>query len=316
MSEDDRLLESVSKALGEFTGSLERVFDSMSLLGRTAKEGLESLGTVTEGLDNLSKSSGNALSNAESLASVTASLTKDVEGMSRVWEELDRNGAEAVSKLTSGESYDHALAAQTRYQQAYLDNEAAFLEAGLAMKRTATEQELSIDSAKWTGFVDNAGKATDTLGDILDDLYRTSGEKYRSMFEVMKAFSVAETIIQTYRAAQGAYAALAKIHPLLGVAAAAAATAAGMARVNLIRQTSPEGGGSVSGVSSGGGPLGSYPSPLAEDTKGEQLAQTVTVQIFNPLSEQNWQRIVEEDIIPALNSAADRNIEMKVNIMD
>jgi hypothetical protein len=40
--------------------------------------------------------------------------------------------------------------------------------------------------------------------------------------------------------------------------------------------------------------------------------QQITVNIYNPLSEQNWQEIAENNIIPALKDASDRNVEVTV----
>jgi hypothetical protein len=34
--------------------------------------------------------------------------------------------------------------------------------------------------------------------------------------------------------------------------------------------------------------------------------------LINPLSEQNWQQIAEDNIIPAINAATGRNIELEV----
>lgn len=85
------------------------------------------------------------------------------------------------------------------------------------------------------------------------------GKQSKAAFEVFKAISIAETVINTYKAAQGAYSAMASIPyigPALGVAAAAAAVAAGMARVSAINSMSP--GGGASGVSGGG----TYMSPM------------------------------------------------------
>jgi hypothetical protein len=44
----------------------------------------------------------------------------------------------------------------------------------------------------------------------------------------------------------------------------------------------------------------------------QKQTQQVTIVINNPLSEQNWDQIAEDNIIPAINSATDRNIELKV----
>jgi hypothetical protein len=160
------------------------------------------------------------------------------------------------------------------------------------------------------------------MSNTLQNLFIATGSRHKAMFESMKAFAVAETVIQTYRAAQGAFASLAPIPvvgPALGAAAAAAAIAAGLARVEQIRNTRPEGatssidsGGRANPQYSGGSP-GAYPVPTrVEDAKP---SQSITVQIYNPLSEQNWQKIVEDNIVPALREAGDRNIAVNITKM-
>jgi len=44
-------------------------------------------------------------------------------------------------------------------------------------------------------------------------------------------------------------------------------------------------------------------------------SQSITVQIYNPLSEQNWQKIVEDNIVPALREVGDRNIAVNITKM-
>ncbi len=66
---------------------------------------------------------------------------------------------------------------------------------------------------------------------------------------IAKAFAISETIINTYKAATGAYSALASIPfvgPALGIAAAAAAIASGLANVQKIRNTE------IKGIAHGG----------------------------------------------------------------
>lgn len=97
----------------------------------------------------------------------------------------------------------------------------------------------------------------------------------RKMFEIGKAGAIAGAIIDTYKAATGAYRALAEIPivgPALGAAAAAAATLAGMANVNAIRSTTFGGGGGATPTfpasPTTGLPLGSPggASPTADET--------------------------------------------------
>jgi hypothetical protein len=53
--------------------------------------------------------------------------------------------------------------------------------------------------------------------------------------------------------------------------------------------------------------------PLNNNSSQETTqTQQITLNIYNPLSEQNWQEIAENNIIPALKDASERNIELTV----
>ncbi len=90
------------------------------------------------------------------------------------------------------------------------------------------------------------------------------------------------------------------------VAGASLAAAAGVQA--LVPGDSEESSSSSSGSSSS-----SSSSVQAYDSGSTSTTQQVTVNIYNPLSEQNWQKIVEESIVPALNNAAEKNIIISVN---
>lgn len=114
-----------------------------------------------------------------------------------------------------------------------------------------------------------AADAFGSMSNMMQNLYAATGSKNKTMFEAMKAFAIAETVIKTYQGAQEAYTALAGIPvigPALGVAAAAAAIAAGMARIQAIRSQQPGGsasisaGGTATPTYSGGSPT-AYPPP-------------------------------------------------------
>lgn len=251
-----------------------------------------------------------------------ASTVKYTTSASRAFNELKREieglvadsasitgGVHNLEKLRQG----HALYMAERATQAA--EERAFDEARL--------NELDeLENASWARRVQYAETAAAVMSNTLQNLYVATGSRNKAMFEAMKSFAVAETIIQTYRAAQGAYAALAPIPlvgPALGAAAAAAALAAGLARVEQIRNTnagsatgSIDAGGNANPEYSGGSPS-AYPAPTrVEDASPTQF---ITVQIYNPLSEQNWQQIVEDNIVPALKEASDRNIDVKITNM-
>jgi hypothetical protein len=163
--------------------------------------------------------------------------------------------------------------------------------------------------------------AAETFGgmsNIMQNLMVATGSRNKTMFKAMQGFAIAESLINTYQGATKAYATVP--YPMNFVAAASV-IAAGMAQVAKIRSQSPQGGGGAA-ISAGGtaaatysgGSFNAYPVPtrLTEDSRP---TQNVTVQIYNPLSTQNWSEIVENSIIPALNDAADRNISVTVSNM-
>ena len=166
-----------------------------------------------------------------------------------------------------------------------------------------------------------AGQAFGAMSTMMQNLYVATGSKNKAMFSAMKAFAIAETVIQTYRAAQGAYAALSSISyigPALGVAAAAAAIAAGMARVAQIRAMEPGGSGSMSagGSSGGAGYSSGTPSAYTMPDRVSQDArpvQNVNVYIQNGHgTAEYWGKLVEENIVPALNNSAERKVYINV----
>src|SRR5699024_5553319 len=97
----------------------------------------------------------------------------------------------------------------------------------------------------------------------LQDYITTFGSENKALMAMMKASAIAQTIIQTYQGAQQAFTAMSAIPvvgPALGVAAAGAAIAGGMARVASIRaqgtrrQGGPVSPGSMYRVNEGGRP--------------------------------------------------------------
>jgi len=100
------------------------------------------------------------------------------------------------------------------------------------------------------------------------------GQTNKAAFAAFKAVSIAETVINTYKAAVGAYSAMASIPfvgPALGAAAAAAAMAYGMAQVSAIASMQP-GGGAVGTYSAS--PVTGMPT-LPSATEKEQTPITI-----------------------------------------
>ncbi|EGJ51801.1 hypothetical protein [Desulfocurvibacter africanus] len=116
---------------------------------------------------------------------------------------------------------------------------------------------------------DNAKKATESQRQLTDeqlsaigstfgqmagnmkDVSQAFGKHNKEAFALYKAFAISETIISTYESAQKAFTSMSSIPYVgtaLGAAAAAAAIAGGMARVQMIRSQEP-GGYALGGVS-------------------------------------------------------------------
>lgn len=110
------------------------------------------------------------------------------------------------------------------------------------------------DNAMWhfTLMQDGVSDIFGNLAGAADNAYAAMGEKSRAFFDLYKAFSVAQAMIDTYKAAVGAYEAMVGIPvvgPTLAVIAAAAATAFGLSNVARIASMQP--GTTGGGVSTG-----------------------------------------------------------------
>ena len=204
---------------------------------------------------------------------------------------------------------------QEGFSQSKLEIEQKSVKASTALEDKGGEERAEIEKKTWDKKLGYAASGAGAMSNILQNLYVATGSKSKEMFKVMQAAAIAETIIQTYRAAQGAYGSMAKIHPALGIAAAAAALAAGMARVKQIKATKM--GGATASISAKGtanptyqgGSASAYPVPTRLEE--ELPTQHVTINIHNPLSDGNWDAIAE-DIVDTINRAGDRNVELTV----
>jgi hypothetical protein len=118
------------------------------------------------------------------------------------------------------------------------------------MTKTVTEAELRAKEQKIRA--QQILTNTEKQGfDSMVNNFQVLGQQSKKAFDAWKAFSIIQTIIDTYSGAQKAFTSMAGIPfigPALGVAAAAAAIGAGMARVQMIRSQEYQGrqrGGSI-----------------------------------------------------------------------
>jgi hypothetical protein len=217
--------------------------------------------------------------------------------------EVARDYAKYQERLTLLNDYN------TQYVQAMISAGATQAE----IEAKYSELSTSYAKAAFDAKLNYAGQTFGALSNFWQNLYTLSGSKSEAMFELMKGFAVAEATVQGYRAAVGAYAFGAQIGgPALGAAFAATALASTGAQIANILSTDS---GSTTAISTTGeaitstyegGSIEAYPT--SEDTP----TQDITIHIYNPLSSQNWAEIVENDIIPALNDAGDRNINITI----
>ncbi|MBI1913032.1 MAG: hypothetical protein HYS21_13680 [Deltaproteobacteria bacterium] len=282
-----------------------------------------SAGSVKGGFSELTQAMGENLSKAEKLDAGYSKLFDNyISGAAKA----SSAGAVLAAPLQAGSGAESSATGQYQLSSdllpQYLNQYREFLRSLNAMEYEHSVGQKTLYKETWDYKLSLAGTAAGSLSNTLQNLFVATGSKNKAMFDAMKSFAIAETVIQTYRGAMGAYAAMASIPyvgPALGIAAAAAVVTAGMAKLQAIRQTQPDGAtGTISesgtaNPSYSGGSTTAYPVP--QRIEDAMSTQYITVQIYNPLSEQNWQKIVEDNIIPALKDAGDRNISVNVRNM-
>lgn len=162
----------------------------------------------------------------------------------------------------------------------------------LQQEQMVQQQKLAMASA---GFGMMAG--------MMQSFYAASGNQNKAAFELYKTFAIGQTVIDTYRAAQGAYAALAGIPivgPALGIAAAAAAIAAGMARVQAIQSAQPGGGMSMSAGGGGGVPALSTAAAGASKPAETVISPVVNIYVTGVYGDID---AVAREMVPAITKA-------------
>lgn len=139
----------------------------------------------------------------------------------------------------------------------------------------------------------------DAISSLAEAFAGESVESQRRAFKVQKAANIASATIDTYKAAQTAFASAP--NPVLGGVFAAIAVAAGLANVKKIASTKFEGGGS-----SGGGGTSSAPSLPSNSATFNIVGNSGTNQIVEGLNSQPVQAyVVSSDVTTA--QSLDRN---------
>lgn len=277
-----QFIDSTAKAFGNL---VVRMGEGMTAMGVKGAASVMDLG------HNIRNSTGTALAQYNSDLNATTAATeaaakKMAESWATVNNPIDREenavdrAANATGDLASSEN--DKLAAEIEGGprgdkiQALLDEieETSRIQAEARAAEKAAEDEVSKERVK--SFTDEQTKMRELwksglmgrlqiAGSILGQLSTLQQSHSRKAFEVGKAAAIAETVINTYKAAMGAYSAMSAIPivgPALGVAAAGAAVAAGMTNIQNIKSQSFGGGGSSGGsvAAAGTGAGGAAPS--------------------------------------------------------
>lgn len=223
-------------------------------------------------------------------------------------------GMQGIADIASGED-PHSQEIE-RLEQFYAKKQELMDQNGAdaeVLQKVQKDKEAAIEKQQNQKKLSMASSAAGTMAGLMYTLAQSQGKHSKAAFAAYKAFAIGQAIIDTYKAAQGAYSALAGIPiigPVLGVAAAAAAIMAGMARVKAIRAQKP--GGSAASAGGGGGAI-SASSAAAPSTAGlsaklpekaltaTEPSQVVNVHVYGNIVDHD---AFARELIPSIEKAS------------
>jgi len=181
----------------------------------------------------------------------------------------------------------------------------------LEMERQFSELQIEEAARRRDFQIAAAAQTAGGIAGTLQDLYVAAGQKNKNLFKLAKSFAIAEAIMNTYA---GADQALRSLPYPANIAAAASVIAHGLANVRKIQSTEP--GGSAGGGGGGGGGAVAYRGTAAQQPSFGPVnnpSQNITVNVQNGVgSAAYWQYIIDEVIVPGLNDAQNRNINLNL----
>lgn len=187
--------------------------------------------------------------------------------------ELQKNYQAQIALDTAYQAQKLALDKQFNDQDEA--QHAAHVAALAALDEDYKNQNLKIEQSRGTLQLQAASS-------LFGQLAQLSSSHNKKIAAIGKAAAIAQTIIQTYQSATEAYSAMASIPyigPALGIAAAAAAIAAGLANVAAIR-AQPTGGGYATGGAIRGPGTGTSDSIPIMASNGEYMQRAAAVQHY------------------------------------
>lgn len=256
-----------------------------------------SLGATTEGI----------VAAACAMDSASTGSSGDGTTISNISNEV---GAGAAAVDESALSYEEKLAALNEYNAQVVLATEATRSAQAEIERKYSDESIGFAGDERDFRIQSASEAFSSVAGFLQDLTAVAGSENEALFKASKAFNIAQALMATFTAFDTT---LASLPFPANVAAAASVLASGMAKVKAISATSIGSSGSSGGTSTASAsvPTSTEDIPTTIETAEVQPTQTITVNVHNPLSDENWDAI-GENIVAAIDNAGDRNIALTV----
>lgn len=176
-----------------------------------------------------------------------------------------------------------------------------YYSAEVAAKQAALDEEMRIDEMRMQSQANTFGNMAATM----DTFYKLSGEKSKALFNLGKAFAIAQAVVNIH---QGVTKALAT-EGIWGMLEAGSIIAAGMAQIATISSTQP---GSTGGGSSSGSSYipSSHSAPTSNNSNNNQqqnITHTTNIIVYGSVVDHEK---FARDIVPAINNAVKDGVEL------
>jgi hypothetical protein len=222
---------------------------------------------VIEKKEESNKEFEDALAEAERLSNIEIEKEKKLEEQ-RAARLKQMRDQEIAEQIKADEEYGKLLEEKAKKEE---EEEKKALE----NKKKAKEQEVALTL-----------QGLQSIQSLADAFAGKSEASQKKAFQIKKAASLAQATIETYQAAQSAFASQMAIPtpdaPIRANIAAAIAIASGLARVAVIAKTKFEGGGGGASGGGGGGNLGTFSQGGGGGQPPQGLTAQNTVTQLNP----------------------------------
>jgi len=222
---------------------------------------------VIEKKEESNKEFEDALAEAERLSNIEIEKEKKLEEQRAALRKQMRD-QEIAEQIKADEEYGKLLEEKAKKEE---EEEKKALE----NKKKAKEQEVALTL-----------QGLQSIQSLADAFAGKSEASQKKAFQIKKAASLAQATIETYQAAQSAFASQMAIPtpdaPIRANIAAAIAIASGLARVAVIAKTKFEGGGGGASGGGGGGNLGTFSQGGGGGQPPQGLTAQNTVTQLNP----------------------------------